>query len=175
MWAMLLSVRQYYFNNIMGERLEDIDNFLPLSDRVATAGQPTEIQYPAIAAAGYQTVINLALKESINALLDEGAIATSLGLEYIHIPVLWDKPTLENFQKFVQVMNTQTDRKIFIHCAANKRVSAFMYLYHRIEDRLDEATAKLDLAKIWVPNKVWQTFIDNTSRHSQEITPSTSN
>lgn len=143
----------------MGERLEDIDNFLPLSDRIATAGQPTAIQYLAIAVAGYQTVINLALNESINALADEDAIATRLGVEYIHIPVLWDHPTLENFQEFVQVMNVRTDRKILIHCAANKRVSVFMYLYYRIDDRIDEATAKLDLAKIWVPNKVWQTFI----------------
>ncbi len=146
----------------MSKRLEDIDNFLKLSDRIATAGQPTEVQYPAIAAAGYQTVINLALIESTNALLEQGAIATSLGLEYIHIPVLWDHPTLENFQEFVQVMNARTDRKIFVHCAANKRVSAFMYLYQQIDDRIDEATAKLDLAKIWVPNQVWQTFIDRS-------------
>lgn len=150
----------------MCKKIEDIDNFQLLSDRVATAGQPTETQYSVIATTGYQTVINLALKESTNALIDEETIATSLGLEYIHIPVFWDNPTLENFQEFVQVMNVRTDRKIFIHCAANKRVSAFMYLYHRIDDRLDEATAKLDLAKIWIPNKVWQTFIDNTSRHS---------
>jgi protein tyrosine phosphatase (PTP) superfamily phosphohydrolase (DUF442 family) len=146
----------------MGERIEDIYNFVQLSDRIATAGQPTAIQYPAIVNAGYQVVINLALKESANALPDEDQIVANLGLEYIPIPVLWDAPTLENFQEFVTVMNTRKDRKIFVHCAANMRVSAFMYLYRQIDDCIDEATARLDLAKIWVPNETWQTFIDTT-------------
>ena len=146
----------------MTEKLEDIYNFLQLSDRITTAGQPTASQYPAIAVAGYQTIINLALTESANALVDEGAIATSLGLEYIHIPVLWEAPTLDNFEEFVRVMNQRKDRQIFVHCAANKRVSAFMYLYHRIVDGLDEKTAQIDLAKIWIPSQFWQSFIDRT-------------
>ena len=146
----------------MSERLEDIINILVLSDRIVTAGQPTASQYPVIAVAGYQTVINLALEESANALPNEGAIANSLGLEYIHIPVLWEAPTLDNFEEFVRVMSQRNDRQIFVHCAANKRVSAFMYLYHQIVDGIDEATAQLSLAKIWVPNLVWQTFINLT-------------
>jgi protein tyrosine phosphatase (PTP) superfamily phosphohydrolase (DUF442 family) len=143
------------------EKLEDIYNFLQLSARIATAGQPTISQYPAIADAGYQTVINLALKESPNALPNEDAIATNLGLEYIHIPVLWEAPTLDNFQEFANVMNAHEDKKIFIHCAANMRVSAFMYLYRQIFDRVDEETARADLAKIWQPNEIWQNFIDS--------------
>ena len=147
----------------MSERLEDIYQFVQLSDRVATAGQPTEIQYPAIATAGYQTVINLALKESANALPNEDMIASNLGLAYIHIPVLWEAPTLENFQEFVNVMNANKDRKIFVHCAANMRVSAFMYLYRQLHNQIDEETAQLDLAKIWAPNEVWQNFIDRAA------------
>lgn len=152
----------------MGKRIEDIYNFVQLSDRIATAGQPTEIQYPAIATAGYQTVINLALKESANALANESAIAANLGLEYLQIPVVWDAPTLENFQEFVEAMNARTDRKIFVHCAANMRVSAFMYLYRQLDHRVDEPTAKLDLLKIWEPNEVWQTFIDRVLTVNEE-------
>jgi protein tyrosine phosphatase (PTP) superfamily phosphohydrolase (DUF442 family) len=143
----------------MGVKLEEIDRFVRLSDLIATAGQPTQIEYSAIANAGYQLVINLALKESTNALPNEKAIATKLGLAYIHIPVLWEAPTLENFQEFVDVMNVHVGRKIFVHCAANKRVSAFMYLYRQLYERVDEETAQLDLAKIWQPNQIWQDFI----------------
>ncbi len=149
------------------ERLEDIYNFVRLSDRLATAGQPTAIQYPAIANAGYQTVINLALKESNNALPAEEAIANSLGLEYHHIPVLWEAPTLANFQEFVAVMNARQDRKIFIHCAANMRVSAFMYLYRQSFEGINEETAKVDLAKIWQPNEIWQNFIERAALYLQ--------
>jgi protein tyrosine phosphatase (PTP) superfamily phosphohydrolase (DUF442 family) len=155
-----LSISKILNINLMGDRIEDIYNFLKLSDRMATAGQPTIEQYPAIANTGYQVVINLALKESMNAIDNEDAIATNLGLEYIHIPVLWETPTIENFQEFVRVMDTNIDRKILIHCAANMRVSAFVYLYRQIYLGVDEATARQDLVKIWTPNEVWQIYID---------------
>jgi protein tyrosine phosphatase (PTP) superfamily phosphohydrolase (DUF442 family) len=152
----------------MGDKIENIYNFLQLSDRIATAGQPTIEQYPAIATTGYQVVINLALKESMNAILqgrgyandNEDAIATNLGIQYIHIPVLWETPTIENFQQFAQVMDANVERKILIHCAANMRVSAFMYLYRQIYLGVDGEIARQDLVKIWTPNEVWQGFID---------------
>jgi protein tyrosine phosphatase (PTP) superfamily phosphohydrolase (DUF442 family) len=144
----------------MSDRIEDIYNFLQLSSQITTAGQPTIEQYPTIATGGYQVVINLALKESANALENEDKIATSLGLKYIHIPVIWNTPTVEYFQEFVRVIDENLERKIFIHCAANKRVSAFMYLYRQIHQGVDEATARQDLVKIWTPNEVWQIYID---------------
>jgi protein tyrosine phosphatase (PTP) superfamily phosphohydrolase (DUF442 family) len=109
------------------DHIENICNFLQLSHRIATAGQPTIEQYPAIAIAGYEVVINLALKDSPNAFADEASIARNLALEYIDIPVEWDAPTLENFQEFVSVIDVHLEQKIFVHCAANKRVSVFMY------------------------------------------------
>jgi hypothetical protein len=47
--------------NLMSDRIDDISNFLWLSDRIATAGQPTIEQYVNIVGAEYQVVINLAL------------------------------------------------------------------------------------------------------------------
>src|SRR5262249_18539955 len=52
----------------MSDALADIRNFLALDADLGTAGQPTEEQYPAIAAAGYRTVVNLALPTSPGAL-----------------------------------------------------------------------------------------------------------
>jgi protein tyrosine phosphatase (PTP) superfamily phosphohydrolase (DUF442 family) len=145
----------------MSQHIEDIVNFLQLSDRLATAGQPTIAQYPAIAAAGYQVVINLALTDSPNALVDENSLALSRGLEYVQIPVVWDNPTLEDFQEFSSAMAAHSQSKIFVHCAANKRVSAFVYLY-RVFQGVDTQIARQDLAKIWTPNEIWQAFIDRT-------------
>jgi hypothetical protein len=76
--------------------------------------------------------------------------------------VAWETPTLENFQEFANIMQANSTRKIFVHCAANMRVSAFMYLYRQIYDRIDAETARFDLEKIWIPNQIWQTFIDRT-------------
>jgi protein tyrosine phosphatase (PTP) superfamily phosphohydrolase (DUF442 family) len=143
----------------MGTQIEQIANFLQISDRLATAGQPTIAQYPAIVSAGYRVVINLALTDSPNALADEAAIARELGLEYIQIPVEWDAPTIEDFQAFRTVMDAHPEDKIFVHCAANKRVSAFVYLY-RICQGVDEPIARQDLTKIWTLNEIWAKFLD---------------
>jgi protein tyrosine phosphatase (PTP) superfamily phosphohydrolase (DUF442 family) len=140
-------------------QLEQIAGFLPISDRLGTAGQPQSNAYPAIAAAGYQVVINLALTDSPNALADEAEIVRNLGLEYIHIPVIWNDPTLADFQAFASAMDARQAHKIFVHCAANKRVSVFVYLY-RLSQGVAVTTARQDLAKIWTPNEIWQTFIE---------------
>ncbi|MGK7916826.1 MAG: protein tyrosine phosphatase family protein [Prochloraceae cyanobacterium] len=141
-------------------KLENIYNFLQLSDLIATSGQPTVEQFSAIKDSGYQVVINLALSESTNALPNEPAIVEGQGMEYIHIPVVWEKPLVENFQSFLEVMEANADRRIFVHCAANKRVSAFMYLYRLLRQGISEEEAQKDLEKVWVPNPVWQDFID---------------
>jgi protein tyrosine phosphatase (PTP) superfamily phosphohydrolase (DUF442 family) len=147
----------------MSNNIEDISNFLQLSARIATAGQPTIEQYPAIAAAGYQVVINLALTDSPSALADELTIASNLGIEYIHLPVIWTEPTLADFQAFMNIMAKYSAQKVFVHCAANKRVSAFLYLYRQLVEGIDELTAHQDLVKIWVPSPIWQDFIDSTN------------
>ena len=143
--------------NVMGKKLEDIFNYLQISDLIATSGQPTESQIAAIKEAGYQVLINLAPLEKFETTLpNEAAFVESLGMEYVHIPVIWNKPTLEDFDRFVQVMQANGDRPVFVHCAGNFRVSAFMYLYRRIYQNIDEEEAQKDLHKLWVPDDTWQ-------------------
>jgi protein tyrosine phosphatase (PTP) superfamily phosphohydrolase (DUF442 family) len=141
-------------------RIEDIYNFLKLSDSIATSGQPTEEQFSAIKEAGYQVVVNLALPESPNALPDEKKVVLAQGMQYVHIPVLWENPTIEDVARFFTVMEAHADKNIFVHCAANKRVSAFIYLYRRLNERMSEEDARKDLHQIWLPNEIWQKFIE---------------
>jgi len=144
---------------------QDIYNFLKISDTIATAGQPTEVEFSEIKDSGYQVVVNLALPESKNALPNEKAVVESQGMQYVHIPVIWEHPTLEDFQRFVSVLETNPNKSIFVHCAMNMRVSAFMYLYRRIFQHMSDEDAKKDLDKIWVPNDTWQNFIVQVIQH----------
>jgi protein tyrosine phosphatase (PTP) superfamily phosphohydrolase (DUF442 family) len=153
----------------MGNKLEDIYNYLQLSDSIATAGQPTEDQFPTIKDSGYRVVVNLALPESANALPNERAIAENLGMQYIHIPVVWENPTLKNFQDFADALQANADKPVFVHCAANMRVSAFMYLYNRIYKQMSEEQAQQNLSQIWTPNDIWQQFIQNAIANHQAI------
>ncbi|AFY56952.1 hypothetical protein Riv7116_4531 [Rivularia sp. PCC 7116] len=145
--------------------MENIYNYLKISDKIATAGQPSVEQFSYIKEAGYQVVVNLALKDSSNALPNEKEIIESQGMQYIHIPVIWENPTEDKLQEFIQVMKTNVDKKIFVHCAANKRVSAFIYLYRRHQEGIDEEIAKKDLHQIWVPNEIWQQFIQDVEKN----------
>ena len=81
-------------------------------------------------------------------------------MQYVHIPVVWEKPTIENLNDFFSVMEANTDKKVFVHCVANKRVSAFIYLYCRLHEQMSEEDAKKELYKIWVPNEIWQSFME---------------
>jgi protein tyrosine phosphatase (PTP) superfamily phosphohydrolase (DUF442 family) len=155
-----LSVNNILRINIMVNKIEDIYNYLKISDSIATSGQPTKEQFLAIKQSGYQLVVNLALPESTNALPDEKQIVEAEGMQYVHIPVVWEKPTIENVNEFFSVMEANSDKKVFVHCAANMRVSAFIYLYDRLHESISEEEAKKDLHKIWIPNENWQKFME---------------
>lgn len=143
------------------DHLSEIINFLQISDKLATAGQPTIKQFRAIADADYETVINLALPTSDGAIANESQIVQSLGMEYIAIPVNWESPTMADLDKFLQTMEQRQQQKIFVHCAKNMRVSAFVYLYRRLRLNHNDGQAIADLHKIWQPNETWQNFIDS--------------
>jgi protein tyrosine phosphatase (PTP) superfamily phosphohydrolase (DUF442 family) len=187
-------------------QIEQIYNYLKLSDSVATGGQPTEAQFSLIKEAGYQVVVNLARPDSPKALPNEQTIVESLGMRYVPIPVDWENPTLENVARFFSLMeaicadapNVATadarrlanadarrlanaslslslsqqrfaiaTQPVFVHCAANMRVSAFMYLYRLIYEGMSDEQAKSDLQKIWTPNDTWQAFIQQAIEHYQ--------
>lgn len=154
-------------------KIEEIYNFLKLSDSVATSGQPTESQFAAIKESGYQVVVNLALPESSNALPNEQEIVESLGMEYVHIPVVWENPTLDDLARFFNIVEANADKSIFVHCAANMRVSAFMYLYRLLREQISNEQATQDLHQIWIPNENWQKFIQQAiaSYQKQRVAP----
>ncbi|GAB4234527.1 MAG: protein tyrosine phosphatase family protein [Elainellaceae cyanobacterium] len=146
--------------------LSNIYHFLPISETIATAGQPTADQFAAIQRAGYQVVVNLALESSTNALPNEQELVEAQGMRYVHIPVIWEDPTFADFDRFSEVMQDTQDQKVFVHCAANMRVSAFMYLYRRLHQDISHEQAVQDLQQIWQPNPTWQQFIDQVLQQS---------
>jgi NAD+ diphosphatase len=144
--------------------LQAIFAFLPLGERIGTAGQPSAEQFQLVRDTGYQSVINLALATSPGALPDEPAIVSQLGLDYVHIPVEFSAPTPEDLEKFFAAMDAREERKVFVHCIANKRVSAFLFLYRVLKLGHPIAEAEMALHRIWTPDDVWQDFIDRTLR-----------
>ncbi|MDX2099082.1 MAG: protein tyrosine phosphatase family protein [Leptolyngbyaceae cyanobacterium bins.59] len=145
--------------------LTDIRSFLQLSETIATAGQPTESEFALIRAAGYEVVVNLALPSSNHALSNEQEIVESQGMTYLHLPVMWETPTLEDLEQFFSILDSNSPKNMFIHCALNMRVSTFMYLYRVLRGGVDEVDARVDMERIWTPNPIWQAFIDRAMQH----------
>jgi protein tyrosine phosphatase (PTP) superfamily phosphohydrolase (DUF442 family) len=137
----------------------DIENFLAIDERVGTAGQPSEAELREVAAAGYQVVINLGLLDPKYCLPDEAGLAASLGLGYRHIPVSFDAPAPEDFAAFVQAMDAAASQRVFVHCAANYRVSSFMALYGELRLGWDRARADAHARALWQPNETWTAFL----------------
>jgi protein tyrosine phosphatase (PTP) superfamily phosphohydrolase (DUF442 family) len=140
--------------------MEAIQNFVQIREGLATAGQPTIAQFQAIKDAGYTVVINLAVPTSEGAIAQEREIVESLGMQYFHIPVIWEQPTIADFEQFSNTMQQAKNESVFVHCAKNMRVSAFVYLYRTLHEQIREEQAKTDLLKIWQPNETWQKFIE---------------
>ena len=139
--------------------LTEIYGFRAIGDSLGTAGQPTEAQLELVRARGFEAVINLALPTSDNAIANEGSIVTRLGMAYVHLPVDFKAPNSQDFAFFCRVMEAFDDRPVFVHCAANMRVSAFVFLYRVLCQQVPISVAEPDLHAIWRPDEVWSQFI----------------
>ena len=139
--------------------VEAIKNFLPIDERIATAGQPTETELAEAAQAGYTAVINLGLLDPRYCLADEAGLAASLGLRYHHIPVQFDAPTVDDFRAFVAAMQECSSDKVLVHCAANYRVSSFMAVYGEMKLGWTRERGDAHARALWPLNETWAAFL----------------
>jgi uncharacterized protein (TIGR01244 family) len=131
-----------------------------VDDTLGTSGQPTEAQLAAIAAAGFRTVVNLALHDDPRySLPDEAATVRSLGMDYVHIPVQFSAPAEADLRAFFAAMDARHGEKVWVHCAANIRVSAFLGLYRTLRQGWPQDKAFELMRGLWEPDTVWSAFI----------------
>jgi uncharacterized protein (TIGR01244 family) len=144
----------------MNNPLAMIYNYRAVDETLGTSGQPTAAQLAAIAQAGFQTVINLALHNDPRySLPDEEGTVHSLGMHYVHIPVQFASPTRNDLLAFFDAMEAHRGEKVWVHCAANMRVSAFLGLYRVLRQGADTEQAFDLMRDLWQPDVVWSTFM----------------
>jgi len=122
--------------------------------------QPTARQIAALAPAGFDVVINLLPERNRLFLREEKELVHTLGMQYIPIPVVWAKPTLNDLERFFDCLDEHRPRQLFIHCAENKRVSVFVALYRIHRLGWQPARALREVHRIWQPNTAWMKFIE---------------
>jgi len=138
----------------------DAVNARVVFDDLWTSGQLSSADIQRLPDLGVAAVVNLALPTSANALPGEAEEVTRLGIPYVHLPVPWEQPELAHLQQFFGVLDAFAGRRVWVHCALNYRVSAFIYLYRRLRRGESAAEASYPMRTIWQPNPVWQAFIE---------------
>ena len=136
--------------------MNKILNYVKINELISTSGQPKIEELELIANEGFEVVINLAVNTTSNALDNEDKIVSSLNMSYIHIPVDFENPKISDLKLFLNVLQALGANKVWIHCAKNYRVSAFMYVYHKYILHTPFEQIDLSIFDIWQPSLVWQ-------------------
>jgi protein tyrosine phosphatase (PTP) superfamily phosphohydrolase (DUF442 family) len=146
--------------------LSDIWKFVAVDERLGTAGQPTEKQLADVKDGGFELVVNLGLNDPRYCLPDEAGSVAALGMRYEHIPVDFANPTEDDFDRFCQVMTDAGERKVFVHCAMNHRVSCFVALYGEAKLGWSRDDGEALINRLWHPNDTWRGFMDRIRARS---------
>ena len=90
---------------------------------------------------------------------DEGALVTALGMDYCHLPVPFEAPTVDHWRRFSALLEAEGERLVFVHCIMNYRVSAFMYLYLTRLKGYPVKRARSPILDRWQIEPQWQVLM----------------
>ncbi|NWG18788.1 MAG: protein tyrosine phosphatase family protein [Chloroflexi bacterium] len=99
-----------------------------IDERLTLAGQPQPEHWAALAAEGFQVVINMRSDPDRAAIQQRNAEAA--GLRYMHLPLPAYELEPEHLETYRQVMQAEHGR-VFLHCRSATRV-ALMWLLERV-------------------------------------------
>jgi len=152
----LLLSNLLFAQNNLSESLAEITAYQQINDSLASAGYVEDEQFDLIKEFGFTHVINLMPGDYSH----EDSLVKSNGMTFTQIEVDWQNPTMADLKSYFDDMKSHTGEKIFLHCQANMRASAFIYLYRIIELNEGEKSAKKTMNEIWQPNDTWANFIE---------------
>jgi protein tyrosine phosphatase (PTP) superfamily phosphohydrolase (DUF442 family) len=139
-------------------------NFIAVSERLASAGQPSAAQLRALRTQGYALVINLAPPGAYGSVPEEGALLESAGIRYRNIAVDFDRPGAQDFERFREALAAGAPDRVLVHCQLNYRASSFVFLYRAIHERVAPFEAAEPMLQVWRPNETWRQFLNDRLR-----------
>src|SRR5258706_11095891 len=115
------------------DELARLPSYRRLAPRLGSAGQPDAAGIQAIARAGFTHLINLALPTSPGALANESELAARAGLAYLHLPIDFEAPELEQAARLFDALAARLAEPVMVHCAKNLRVSSLLSAYRMVQ------------------------------------------
>ncbi|MEN7342688.1 MAG: protein tyrosine phosphatase family protein [Pseudomonadota bacterium] len=141
---------------------EEIVNYVEYSPSFASAGQPTRAQFESLTDRGFETVVYIAYSDHDNSLQNADRLAHASGLNYVHIPIDWNRPTIADYRLVSAVLSQPENGRTLLHCQLNYRASAFAMLYRVLALGVPLPEAKADMDAVWQPNATWTAFLRET-------------
>ncbi|HVG22450.1 MAG TPA: protein tyrosine phosphatase family protein [Blastocatellia bacterium] len=129
------------------EELPPIRNFLRVSEKFCTGGQPRLEHLAKLKAEGVKAIINLR-QPGEHRSGEEEAMAKQLGLRYYNIPVAFADPKEEQATEFLKLTDDANNLPVFIHCTAAIRVGAFWMIRRVLRDGWTVEAAEEDAKKV---------------------------
>lgn len=124
-----------------------MENRIKVSDKITTAGQPSEEEIKKLSQEGFKSVVNLRTSREGDQPLStekEGNLVRELGMKYLNIPISLQegiKPEqVDQFRKEMELLPSP----VFVHCSKGKRAGAFTLMYMAIKEGMtgEEAIQK---------------------------------
>ena len=155
---MLLSFHSLFSQNNFKDSLFKIRAFQFADSNNASSGYINAEQFRLLKDYGFTHVISLIPGDQSK----EDSIVNSLGMSFTQIEVIWKEPTVENVQNYFDDMKKYSGKKVLLHCIANMRASAFMFLYRTTQLGIEKDEAKKRMYEIWDPkeNAKWDALIN---------------
>src|ERR1051326_9099308 len=144
--ALIFSVSTASFAKSKNDKFPNIKikNFGQMDDRFFRGSRPDNDDYPALAALGVKTIIDL----TDNSMSYEKPAVEAAGLRYINIP-MEDKsyPSMDQINQFLKVIDDPATGKFFVHCAGGRHrtgVVGAVYRFTHDKWNLEQALAEMD-------------------------------
>lgn len=108
----------------------EVRNFGKIDDHVFRGGQPEEEEYEELADLGVKTVIDLRDDTKLRSRI----LSEKAGMKYFNLPLSSRRaPTGVETDRFLSLVNDQTNWPVFVHCAAGRHRTGALIAVYRME------------------------------------------
>jgi len=150
----------------------DAPNVVPITAQLTSSGQPTARALEGLAAQGYEALIYLAPPQVSDAVREENLIVGRQNMVFVNIPIVFNKPTVNDYETFASILQSLGNKKVLVHCQVNMRASTMVFLYRVVVGKEDPALAYEAVSKVWTPSGPWkQLMLDVLQKHKIAFEP----
>jgi uncharacterized protein (TIGR01244 family) len=147
--------------------VESIEGFYRISDRVAIGTQPTPDEVTALAAEGFNGIVNL--RE--DAEFDDGPssqAARDSGIRFVRVPLSSKDPSDAGVEKFLAATDDDGLYPVFIYCASGNRAAAVWMVRRVLREGWTVAEARAEAERAGLKSTAMRDFALDFIRHADK-------